>query len=282
MQIKTAIINATSLLATTSPRFDAENILAYVLKVSRSYCFTHPEKALTEEQEKSFAQLIERRCQGEPVAYIVGKQGFWQSDFLVTPATLIPRPETEMLVENALALLSSDHEMRVADLGTGSGAIAVSIAQERPKWRIFATDISQEALAVAKENAALHKLKNVEFQQGSWCLPILGKTFHAIVANPPYIADNDPHLSMGDLRFEPQATALVSGADGLDAIKEIISNVGDHLVRGGYLLLEHGYAQGKGVRELMLTSGFENVRTLRDLAGHERITIGEWHCEKLS
>lgn len=278
--IKSAIIKATSSLASPTPRLDAEKILAHVLKVSRSYCFAHPEKELTIEQNEIFTQLIARRRQGEPVAYIIGKQGFWNGDFLVTPATLIPRPETELLVENVLALLPFDHEMLVADLGTGSGAIALSIAQERPKWRMVATDISQEALAVAKENAKLHKLSNIEFQQGAWCLAILGKEFHAIVANPPYIADGDPHLSMGDLRFEPQNTALISGPDGLDALREIISNVGDHLLSGGYLLLEHGYTQGKAVRELMTTSGFQKIRTVYDLAGHERMTIGEWHCAR--
>jgi release factor glutamine methyltransferase len=279
--IKAAIIFATNLLTSPTPRLDAEKLLAHALKKSRSYCFSHPEQTLTPLQEKIFEELVARRKQGEPVAYILGKQGFWNSDFLVTPATLIPRPETEMLVENTLALLPIEHEIRVADLGTGSGAIALSLAAECPNWRVTATDISEAALEVAKQNAENNALRNLEFQQGAWCLAILGKNFHAIVSNPPYIAENDPHLSHGDLRFEPHG-ALIAGPDGLDALREIISNAGDHLLNGGYLLLEHGYTQGKSVRELMALSGFKKIRTEHDLAGHERITIGEWSCEKLS
>lgn len=279
--IKAAIIVATNQLGGGTPRFDAEILLAHVLKKSRSYCFTHPEKELTSEQESAFAELIARRRNGEPIAYIVGKKGFWNSNFKVSPATLIPRPETEMLVEKILAMLPFEHEIRIADLGTGSGAIALTLASERPNWQMVATDISQDALNVALSNAEKMQIKNIEFQQGAWCLAILNQTFHAIVSNPPYIADDDPHLNLGDVRFEPK-TALMAGPDGLDAIREIISNAGDHLLNGGHLLLEHGFSQGAAVRELMQANGFKKIYTEYDLAGHERVTIGEWLCEQSS
>lgn len=274
-RVQDAIFLATDQLASTTPRLDAELLLAMVLKVSRGYCYTHPEQALTAEQQLHYQELIQRRLGGEPIAYIIGKQAFWNHDFIVTPATIIPRPETELLVQLLLAELPTESELQIADLGTGSGAIALTLAKERPHWHLTATDFCEEALAVAKLNAQKLQVNNVQFSQGSWCLALPQQTYHAIVANPPYIAADDPHLTWGDVRFEPQ-TALVSGPDGLSAMREIITNAGDYLHNGGHLLLEHGFDQGQAVRDLLQSCGFTRVQTERDLAGHERVTSAIW------
>jgi release factor glutamine methyltransferase len=273
--IQDAIFFATGQLASTTPRLDAEILLAYALKISRGYCYTHPEQALTAEQQLSYQELIERRLKGEPIAYIVGKQEFWHHYFIVTPATLIPRPETELLVQLLLNELPTESELQIADLGTGSGAIALSLAKERPNWHLTATDFCKDALQVAKQNAQKLQVDNIQFSQGSWCLALPQHSYHAIVANPPYIAAGDPHLDWGGLRFEPKS-ALVAGPDGLSAMREIVTNAGDYLLNGGFLLLEHGYDQGQAVRELLESCGFIHVQTERDLAGHDRVTKGVW------
>ncbi|MEG3049313.1 MAG: peptide chain release factor N(5)-glutamine methyltransferase, partial [Thermomonas sp.] len=220
-----------------------------------------------------FQALIARREAGEPVAYLTGMQGFWTLDLEVSPATLIPRPETELLVELALARIPPGVASRIADLGTGSGAIALAIAKERLQATVIATDASTAALEVAGRNATRNGIANITFREGDWFAPLAGETFHLIASNPPYIAEGDPHLDQGDLRFEPP-TALSSGADGLDAIRCIVRDAPSHLVAGGWLLLEHGWGQGTAVRSLLIEAGFVDVETERDLEGRDRVSRG--------
>jgi release factor glutamine methyltransferase len=258
-----------------SPQLDAELLLCHALQRDRSYLRSHPEASMDAAQAAHFAELVAARARGEPIAYLIGKREFWSLELSVTDATLIPRPETELLVEQALALVPIAADWDILDLGTGSGAIALALARERPRCRIVATDSSVEALAVARDNAVRLKVTNVEFLQGDWYMPVTGRGFHLIVSNPPYIALIDPHLSQGDLRFEPKQ-ALASGADGLDDICHIVAGALAHLHAAGSLMLEHGYGQGSQVRELLQAAGFSRVRSVRDLAGHERVTAGDW------
>ena len=253
-------------------RLEAEVLLSHVLKVARSYLYSHPEKVLTAYEEQSFKELIARREQGEPIPYLTGHQEFWSLDFHVTKDTLIPRPDTELLVETLLSLFPNEKKI-IADLGTGSGAIALSLAHARPAWEIYATDQSEAALTVAKQNAEKLKIKNCEFHQGHWCDALPDLKFDAIVSNPPYIAENDPHLIQGGLPFEPKG-ALVSGVDGLDALAEIILQAKIKLKSGGYLLLEHGYQQAEPVQTLFQKAGYQTVSSHRDLAGILRATSG--------
>ena len=220
-----------------------------------------------------FEALLARRQAGEPVAYLTGTQGFWTLELEVSPATLIPRPETELLVELALARSPVDAGARIADLGTGSGAIGLAIAKERPRAAVIATDASRAALEVARRNATRNRIATVEFREGDWLAPLAGETFDLIASNPPYIADGDPHLGEGDLRFEPPS-ALSSGADGLDAIRRIVRDAPAHLASGGWLLLEHGWDQGEAVRALLEAAGFMDVETAQDLEGRDRVTLG--------
>ncbi|MGE4367798.1 peptide chain release factor N(5)-glutamine methyltransferase [Thermomonas sp.] len=254
---------------------DGELLLAEALGRSRSWLYAHPEAPVPAPARARFGALLARRQAGEPVAYLLGRQGFWSLELEVGPATLIPRPETERLVELALARLPAGQPLRVADLGTGSGAIALALARERPQARIVATDASAEALAVARRNAERLGLVQVEFRTGDWLAPLRGERFDLIVSNPPYIALGDPHLAQGDLRFEPPM-ALASGADGLDAIRVIVRDADRHLRPGGWLLLEHGWNQGAAVRALLEAAGFVEVATGRDLEGRERISLGRW------
>jgi len=254
-------------------RADAELLLLHVLQRPRSWLFAHADDVLDEEARAAFSALVERRAAGEPVAYITGRRGFWSLDLEVTPATLIPRPETELLVELALERLSPETECRVADLGTGSGAIALAIASERPQARVLASDASEAALAVARRNAQSHGLANVEFVQGDWLAPLAGRRFTLIASNPPYIEVDDPHLAQGDLRFEP-SSALASGADGLDDIRRIVDDARDHLEPGGWLLLEHGWNQSDAVRGLLETAGYAEVFTAQDLESRDRVSGG--------
>ena len=252
---------------------DAEHLLLHVLARPRSWLFAHADDAVTATEAAAFRALVERRAQGEPVAYLTGTQGFWSLELAVTPATLIPRPETERLVELALERLPAGVAVRVADLGTGSGAIALAIARERPQAQVIATDASAAALEVARANAERNRVRNVQFRQGDWLVPLAGERFDLIASNPPYIADGDPHLSAGDLRFEPP-TALSSGADGLDAIRSIVRDAPAHLAPAGWLLLEHGWDQGEAVRALMAAAGFVEVGTEPDLEGRDRVSLG--------
>lgn len=210
------------------------------------------------------------------MAYILGHQGFWSLDLEVAPHTLIPRPDTELLVETALATLAAD-TATVLDLGTGTGAIALALASERPLWTVTAVDRVEEAVALAERNRQRLLLENVEVRRSHWFSALDGRRFRMIVGNPPYIPASDPHLSEGDVRFEPKS-ALVAGSDGLDDIRQIVAQAPRHLLDEGWLLLEHGYDQGAAVRELLGARGFAGVHTLRDLGGNERITLGQWAC----
>lgn len=254
-------------------RTDAELLLAHAVGRDRAWLFAHAGDELDPDQAQAFAALVERRAAGEPVAYLTGRRGFWTLDLEVGPDTLIPRPETETLVELALARLPDDRPLRVADLGTGSGAIALAIASERPLASVVATDFSKTALAVAVRNAERNRVDNVWFRRGNWYEALGSERFDLIASNPPYIAEGDPHLGEGDLRFEPP-TALSSGADGLDAIREIVAGAPARLVTGGWLLLEHGLEQGALVRELLTQAGFVDVATERDLEDRDRVTLG--------
>ena len=252
---------------------EAEWLLSHVLGKSRSWLVAHGDDGLDAAAAGRFERLVARRVAGEPVAYLIGQRGFWQFDLTVTPATLIPRPETELLVELALDRLPGDRRWRVADLGTGSGAIALAIAYERPNAQVVATDASVAALDVARGNAGALKLSRIDFREGNWFEPLAGERFDLVASNPPYIADGDVHLEQGDLRHEPRA-ALASGADGLDAIRVLAAGAIAHLQPGGWLLVEHGWEQGGPVRELLRSVGLLEVKTARDLENRDRVTLG--------
>ncbi len=256
-------------------RHEAEQVLIHVLGVERAWLFAHATDTVDEGSRQRFELLLTRRAEGHPLAYLLGRRGFWTLDLQVNTATLIPRPETELLVEQALARLPSDDMVRVADMGTGSGAIALSIASERPLATVMATDLLGPALAVAVKNAQAHGLDNVWFRRGHWYAALGADRFDMIVSNPPYIAAGDPHLAQGDLRFEPPP-ALASGTDGLDAIREIIAGAHEHLVAGGWLLLEHGWDQGEAIRALLVQAGFDEAQTVQDLEQRDRVTLGRW------
>lgn len=256
-------------------RIDAELLLLHVLGQSRSWLYAHAEDAIGRDVQAAFEALLERRAAGEPVAYLTGRRGFWTLELEVTPATLIPRPETELLVELALQRLPREAAKRVADLGTGSGAIALSIARERPQVQVVATDVSADALAVACRNAQRLGIGNVCFVAGDWLVPLARERFTLIVSNPPYIEAADPHLAQGDLRYEP-ASALASGADGLDAIRRIVADARAHLEPGGWLLFEHGWNQGHAARALLHEAGYAQVCTVQDLESRDRVSGGCW------
>lgn len=272
--IAATLTDATSQLSQLdSPRLEAELLLCTVLGQQRSYLYTWPDRALTEDQQLRFETLLARRIAGEPVAHILGERGFWTLELKVTPDTLIPRPETELLVEAALARIPIDAAWQIADLGTGSGAIALAIASERPGCRLCAVERSAAALAVARENAEKQGLDNIEFLQGDWFGPLRDRHFDMIVSNPPYIPQQDPHLKLGDVRFEP-LTALASGEDGLDDIRHIVATAPDYLKPSGWLLLEHGYDQGEQVVSLLRQAGYGAAEDLPDLQGHGRVAVG--------
>jgi len=256
-----------------SARLDAELLLCYVLGVNRTYLFTWPERELSAEEQQSLEPVLARRESGEPVAHILGWREFWSLELAVTADTLIPRPETELLVEAALERIPSDARWQIADLGTGSGAIALAIASERPSCHITAVERSPHALKVAQQNAERLAITNVTFLLGSWFEPLTGQCFQLIVSNPPYIPSADPHLSEGDVRFEP-ASALIAGEDGLDDIRFLVANAPQYLESSGCLLLEHGFDQGEAVVDLMNQSGYAAVEDLIDLQGHGRVTVG--------
>ena len=276
MTIIASLLRAAELPDSPSARLDAELLLAAALGKSRSYLHTWPEKIVSSESALTFAEYLLRRRAGEPVAYILGQQGFWKLDLEVAPHTLIPRPDTELLVETALDLLLAS-PARVLDLGTGSGAIALALASERPAWHITAVDRVLEAVALAERNRQRLQLDNVHVLTSHWFSALDGQRFDLIISNPPYIAAGDVHLGQGDVRFEPES-ALVAGVDGLDDIREIIQAAPQHLNAGGQLMLEHGYDQAAAVRQLLLDAGFEQVESRKDLGTHERITLGRLPC----
>jgi len=273
-------MNIAGLLATGRRRLDgvelgrleSEVLLAHLLGVTRAWLYANSEAVVDSAREQAFLSLIERRKTGEPVAYLTGDCEFWSLQFKVTPAVLIPRPETELLVEAALGLIPADADWRIADLGTGCGAIAIAIASERPRCDVHATEISRAAIEVAMENERNLAPGRVQFHLGSWLAPLQGK-FNIIVSNPPYVARQDPHLKEGDCRFEPQA-ALTPGEDGLRAIRQIAGASMDYLDQGGTLILEHGYDQGPGVRQILKNCSYTDVNTVNDLSGLDRVTSG--------
>ena len=266
-------------LDSSTSRIEVQSLLQHVLNVQRSYLLAHPERALSEIEQDRYEILLQRRLSGEPIAHLLGSREFFGLDFKVTSDTLIPRPETELLVEQALQRIGpSGHDgrssLRVLDLGTGTGAIALSIAHTRPDVEVIAVDASDAALQVARENAERLGVRNVSFVLSDWFTALEGQCFDLIAANPPYIIDDDEHLSQGDVRFEP-LSALASGTDGLDDIRRIIAAAPRHLSSKGWLLLEHGYDQAEPVRALLEQNGFDKVFSEKDLAGIERISGGQ-------
>ncbi|MCY1288605.1 Release factor glutamine methyltransferase [compost metagenome] len=276
MTIIASLLNQAGLPDSPTPRLDAELLLAAALGKPRSFLHTWPERVVATDVAQRYSSFLERRRSGEPVAYILGHQGFWSLDLEVAPDTLIPRPDTELLVESALALLP-ESPAEVLDLGTGTGAIALALACERPGWKVMGVDRVSAAVQLAERNRARLRLDNARFVESHWFSALGEQRFALIVSNPPYIAAQDPHLAEGDVRFEP-ASALVAGADGLDDIRQIIEYAPRHLFPGGWLLLEHGFDQADAVRDLLARQGFKQVESRRDLGGHERISLGQWPC----
>jgi release factor glutamine methyltransferase len=255
-----------------APHLEAELLLVHVLGLNRARLKSHPEEPVDAASSARYRALVDRRAAGEPLAYLVGYKDFWTLRLAVTPAVLVPRPETELVVERALALQPVVNRC-VVDLGTGSGAIALALAHERPGWRVTGTDVSEAALAVARANAANLGLARVEWLGGSWFEPLAGRRFDLIVSNPPYIGADEPELAR--LRNEPLA-ALSPGADALECLRAIVRAAPDHLEHGGWLVLEHGHRQAAAVARELVARGFRHVRSHRDLAGHERATEAQW------
>lgn len=275
MQIRRLLMQAAQLLGTSpTPRLDSEVLLAHVLGFTRSQLYAQLERILTFEEINQFQQMLSRRQQGEPIAYLTGKREFWSMELQVTPDTLIPRPETELLVELALSKIPYSREVTIADLGTGSGAIALAIAKERPNAKIYAVDSSFAALTVAKMNANNLGLTNVYFLGADWLTAFAAETFDVIVSNPPYISSQDPHLTQGDVWFEPRA-ALVGDDDGLAAYRLITSEAKQILKAKGWILFEHGYEQACQVLDLLQAANFVELLNRRDLAGQNRVSLGQ-------
>jgi len=254
-----------------SPELDTQVLLCHALDCNTAKLIAWPELELSNTQQQQFEQLITQRQQGTPVAYLTGHREFWSLDLMVNPATLIPRPDTELLVETILTRFNN--KLKLADLGTGSGAIAIALASERPQWEITATDISSDALNVARFNAEQHQITNIQFFQGAWFEPLVDNRFDIIVSNPPYIANDDKHLKTGDVRFEPD-TALASGPTGMDDIKHLCQHAHQHLNTGGLLIFEHGYEQQKDTLNCLQKNNFSDIMQLKDLAGHVRVSLG--------
>jgi release factor glutamine methyltransferase len=274
MNIDQALAQARLLTHSSTPRVDVEILLAAIIRKPRSFIFYSEEYELTPLEEVNFNNYFNRRLTGEPIAYILGKKEFWSLELVVNNQVLIPRPETELLVSTALETITAK-EAIAADLGTGSGAIALALAHERPGWKIIATDVCNEALKIAEQNAQNLKLTNVEFCCGNWCTALPAQKFHALISNPPYIAPNDPHLQQSDLKFEPQK-ALVAN-DEFAAFREIISRAKDYLIPGGVLLLEHGFDQSDVVQKLLSSNDYHDIKAFKDLADHWRVVTAISH-----
>ena len=271
-----------NLLAPTSdsPKLDVQLLIAFVLDKPTTYLVTWPDKSLSKSQFTQFISLFERRLNGEPIAYLTGKKGFWSLELFVSSATLIPRPDTEVLVEKALEIaqqFTEKTECRLLDLGTGTGAIALSLASELKMWKVEAIDYSHDAVKLSERNAIENQITNCDIYQSDWFDNVpMGTKFDLIVSNPPYIDEEDVHLSQGDVRFEPKS-ALVASNNGLADIEHISKNARDYLVDNGYLIFEHGYDQGEKVRNILHSLGFENVNTKQDYAGNDRITFASYN-----
>lgn len=257
-----------------SAQIDTELLLAFSLACNRTYLFTWPEKIISPEQQQQFETLISLRLIGTPIAYLLGYKEFWSLQLAVSSDTLIPRPETELLVKQALHKIPPQANWTIADLGTGSGAIALAIASERPHCNLLASDVSSVALNIAQQNATQLDIHNITFSCGHWFDPHQTKKFNLIVSNPPYIAQSDEHLNQGDVAFEPPS-ALVSGSQGLDDINIIISQAKNYLLKNGLLMLEHGFEQHRNVQRLLTENGYADILTIEDLHGLPRVTIGE-------
>ena len=275
MQLNTALQTAAGLLTESdSADLDAEVLLCLVLEKQRSYLRAWPELDLPTELALQFWALIEQRQQGIPVAYLTGSREFWSRDFLVTPDVLIPRADTELLIELCLALIPTDKPCKIIDLGTGSGIIAITLAAERPLAELTGIDFSMAALAIAKANAEQHQISNVQFYQSDWFESVPDGKYQIIVSNPPYIAEDDQHLQLGDLRFEP-LSALSATESGLSDIRLIVNEAYARLESGGYLLIEHGYDQQQQVQGIFNDFHYQQVQTVTDLAGLPRVTYGQ-------
>lgn len=263
-----------TLAANTEAKLEAQLLLQHVLQVNRAWLIAHENDTLSPDTRAKFEALLIRRLQGDPMAYILGEREFYGLVLQVTPATLIPRPDTETLVEAALDKIPQNMDVHVLDLGTGSGAIALAIAKHRSQANVVAVDASPAALEVAKHNANRLNISNVQFVLSDWFSALEDQRFEIIVSNPPYIEADDPHLAQGDLRFEPP-DALASGKDGLSDIRIIINQCLTHLKPQGWLMLEHGYNQGTAAADLMSAAGLVDVATIKDLGGNDRVTIGK-------
>lgn len=275
--IKQALAQAKTLQRQSeSWRLDAELLLADSIAQSREYLFTWPDRELTQPQLQKFDDYCGRRSTGEPIAYILGRQAFWDFELVVNPSVLIPRPETELLVETALELLDNLDAAAVLDLGTGSGAIALALAANNERWAVTAVDNSGPALAVAQQNAKLLQLSNIEFIQTSWCDGLQIDYFDLIAANPPYVEQGDKHLSEGSLPFEPIA-ALVASENGLADIRAIAEQSRQCLKKNAWLLIEHGFQQKEAVEKILIESGFGNIECVQDLAKLDRLTKAQFH-----
>ena len=271
------LLRSGSDLPTDSARRDTEILLCHCLGKPRAWLYTWPEKEVARDCARDFENLLAQRREGVPVAYLTGEREFWSLQLAVSDATLIPRPETETLVSWVLEL-ALPNAASVLDLGTGSGAIALALASERPHWHVTALDVSQEALQVARGNAVRTRLTSVHFVQSDWYQAVTGQRFNALLANPPYIDGDDPHLALGDVRFEPRS-ALVSSDSGLEDLGRLVTGASDHLLDGGWLLLEHGFEQANAVCAMLHDAGFSQVSTRRDMSGQQRITGGRWHAD---
>lgn len=276
-RIDLALQRAAAGLASVSdtPRLDAEILLAHAMGTSRTHAYANPEQPLSPAVAAAFDEFLSRRQQGWPVAYLVGAREFWSLSLKVNPHALIPRPETETLVEQALVHIPADAHWRVADLGTGAGGIALALARERPGLQVDATDNSAQALELARENARCAQVTNVSFFLGDWCAALPRAGYQLIVSNPPYVPAGDPHLRRGDVRFEPRQ-ALAAGVDGLEALGRIAGQARHYLSAPGYLLMEHGFDQAQAVEALLMAAGFEDIALHRDLAGQPRVTEARW------
>ena len=267
--IRQALLEASEYL---TDRIERDILLCFVLNKSRTYLYTDPEKPLSDQDAQRFMSLIQERLAGTPIAYLTGTREFWSLPLIVTPDTLIPRPETEMLVELTLSLIGTQEQANIFECGTGAGGVAIALAKEKPHWQIVACDNSQAALDIAQKNAQQLGCQNIHFYLSDW-FSMIPKTlsFDAIVSNPPYIASDDPHIKQGDLRFEPYS-ALVSGQDGLDAIREIIEQSLARLKINGLLLIEHGYTQKNALAQLLSEFGYQSIQCWQDWQGHDRIS----------